>query len=226
MRRPTASARFPTRRTRHTARIAVRMALALGVAGACLLPAVSRAQPYPYPGIDPPFGPYIGGTIGGARDGGDYGSAALVDRTGLALKAIFGYRANPWFGVEIGFVSLPSTRTEVATFGGGGRQVTYNHDAVPLVLAGFLPVTPVTELTGRFGLLLDGGYRGDRVCVDANGRSYYCSSTPLTWGAGLRVAMPRGLGIRIDYDFYQIDDGADAPRARMSMLSIGLDYRF
>ncbi len=185
----------------------------------------AQAQIHPSPVVGPAWGPYIGGAIGGARDGGDYGGATVVDRTGVALKAYFGFRANPWFGVEMGFVSLPSTRTESGTFG-GTRTVTYDHDAVPLVLAGFLPLTPVAELTGRFGLLLDSGYRSDRVCFDANGRSYYCSSTPLTYGAGLRLALPNGLGLRVDYDFFQIDDAADAPRARVSMLSIGLDYRF
>jgi hypothetical protein len=194
------------------------------------------AQPYPapYPGAYPapwansaPFGPYVGAAVGPAHHGSDYdgsgNSVSVLDRNGTAWKAFVGFRFNPWWGVELGYVSLPSTRVQTTDLS-GTHVNRYGYDAFPLSVVGFLPVAPNVELTGRLGLIVNG--YSDRTCTDRRGRDYYCSSAPWTSGVGVRFGLPHGVGLRLDYDYYAFDNGADVPRARVSAFFFGADLRF
>lgn len=195
--------------------------------------AAAQAQLQPqyaevWPGSPAPFGPYVGGAIGASHNSGSYGAqgevVSSIDRSGTAFKVYFGYRVNPWFGVEIGYVGLPTSRVQATDVFGINRIRSYSYDAVPISLAGFLPLSPNWELTGRLGVIVN--HETDRICADRRGREYYCSSLPWTIGAGLRYALPRGFGLRLDYDYYGFDDDVDSARARVSALFLGLDYRF
>jgi OOP family OmpA-OmpF porin len=135
-------------------------------------------------------GLYVGVGVGqfNVDSGDDY------DADDNVLKVFGGYRFNPYFALEVDFIDLGSpedrgVKTEVNGF-------------APYAI-GTLPLGPV-ELFARAGLYF---YDVDLEVGTASSRD---SSSDLVWGVGAGMTFFDHLHVRLEYEFFEIEDTDDA----------------
>lgn len=179
-------------------------------------------------------GLYAGGAVGMSRDTGNYtftgATVTSQDLSNPGAKVYIGFRFVRYFGIELGYAKLGATSFEGTDSAGGPLNERFTHDAMPLSIAGFLPLGDRWEVTGRLGAVINSSYNTGNTCFR---RTRYgtisqtnCSTTPFAWGLGVRYRIGEKLGLRLDYDSYALQDAARAPRAQLNFISLGLDYRF
>ncbi len=179
--------------------------------------------------------PYLGGTLGAARDASshDFGAGSTTTReigTAFGGNAFVGVKFGRFFGIELSRLQLGDLGSEVQTPGGTVDTVRAI-GVTSLNLAGFVPVGERWELTGRVGLALDASYSTGQTCYQRSGRfgytrSYPCQSTSYVLGAGARYALNEDWGLRLDWLYVDFQDSRQGPNYQPHYLGVGADYRF
>lgn len=148
------------------------------------------------------------------------------DERDLGYKVFGGYKLLPWFAIEGGYFDLgefdfSATTVSAGTLSGSLKTRGLNIDPVFI-----LPITQRFSAFGRAGLTY------------AQTRSTYASSGAVTtppssderemgykFGAGVQYDITERLGLRLEAERYQVDEGA-AKRGGLDLFSAGLIYRF
>lgn len=146
---------------------------------------------------------YIGASFGQSDFGDTCSGFAGCDDKDSAWKIFGGYQINRTFGVELGYTNLGEV-----SVAGAGAEVT----AWELLGIAAIPVGPVS-LYGKLGFA--------RAEVEGTGALAGLSDTgtELTYGIGVQYDFTKQLGIRGEWQRYDLDDAVD-------VLSVGVVFRF
>jgi OOP family OmpA-OmpF porin len=137
------------------------------------------------------------GTQPGWYAGGEIGTVDFGDEDDTGWKILGGYQLNSNFAGEVGYGSL---------FDKEGVEVT----AFDVVGVGILPINNQFSVYGKLGF----------VMWEAEGPGGDADGTDLTYGIGAQYDITPKLGLRLQWQRYDLDDEeADA-------LSVGAIYRF
>jgi opacity protein-like surface antigen len=138
--------------------------------------------------------------------GGDFGQTDVEDvDEDTSWKILGGYQVNRTFAVELGYANLFDKRVS-----GIDVEVT----AWDLVGVASFPLGDRFSVFGKLGFAMWEAKVNAGVLGSAKD-----DGTDLTFGAGLQYDVSRNLGIRGQWQRYDVDADAD-------LLSIGLIYRF
>lgn len=142
--------------------------------------------------------------------GGLAGCTEDLKDTGWKLAA--GKQLNTNAAVEFGYVDLGDASASAA-----GATCTVEADGFHASLVGSLPTTNQFSFTGRVGL-----FRWDAggVCSGAFSASGSDSGTDLTFGVGMRYDMTKTVGLRAEWDRFDVDEDD------VDMLSLGVVFQF
>jgi OOP family OmpA-OmpF porin len=196
-------------------------------------------------------GPYIGASVGQAwvdasareieaafsSDDGFVASGTTIDDSDTGWKAYVGYRFNPFFAIEGGYVDLGK-----ATFSTNIVSAPSPYDAfTPFQIHGTAEATGY-NLTAIVGMPL-----GSAAFLFAKGGAFYWdadftetipgfgtrvarseSDTKLTYGAGLELGLSHGLRIRGEWErFEEVGSGIGGREGTdVDLASVGLMYEF
>jgi hypothetical protein len=153
-------------------------------------------------------GIYLGASLGQANIDLDTGipGAPRFDGDDTGFKIIAGLRPLDWFGVEASYVNFGEV--EQGIFAAEG-------DGITAFGVFFAPVGPV-DLFAKGGVISFDTSAG----VDGRGDFYAEDGTDFAYGVGVQFRL-LSLGIRAEYEKFEIDDVDDA-----NMVSIGVTYTF
>jgi len=135
------------------------------------------------------------------------------DASDTTFKAFAGFRFLKFLGVEGGYVDFGSLEDTNA-----GTSTTVEGNAYDLFAVGVLPIGKHFELFGKFGV-----FQWDRDS-DSDGLlsgSDSDSGTDPVWGAGLAVIFGSHIGLRLEFERYEMSD-VDS----LDQTSAGLELRF
>lgn len=194
-------------------------------------------------------GPYVGASVGQAwvdasageieaafaSDDGFVASGTTIDDTDTGWKAFVGYRFNPFFALEGGYVDLGK-----ATF------LTNIVSAPPPYVAPF-QIHGTAEATGYNLTAIVGMPLGSAAFLFAKGGAFYWdadftetipgggtrvarseSDTKLTYGAGLELGLSHGLRVRGEWErFEEVGSGIGGRKGTdVDLASVGLMFEF
>ena len=155
--------------------------------------------------------------IGGSVSFSDYDrDDRLIRDSSTGFKAHAQYRFNSWVGVEGAFYVSPDFEDDANPSAAGGEAET-SYQGVTLHGIGYIPMPG-----DRVDFFVKGGYANffdvdlkvDGSTVDSG------SEDGITLGAGFAIEATDNVGIRIEYDWYDVS-GAD-----LYSIGIGAEYRF
>jgi OOP family OmpA-OmpF porin len=139
--------------------------------------------------------------------GADFGQTDLEDiDEDTTWKILGGYKINRTFAVELGYATLFDKSVS-----GIGVDVT----AWDLVGVASFPIADKFSVFGKLGFAM---WEAEATSVPGFG-TVEDDGTDLTFGIGLQYDVSRNLGIRAQWQRYDVDADAD-------LMSIGLVYRF
>jgi hypothetical protein len=151
-------------------------------------------------------GIYLGASLGKANIDIDTINAPRIDGDDTGFKFIAGLRPLDWFAVEASYVNFGEVEQGI---------LASETDGITAFGVFFAPVGPV-DLFVKGGLISF----DTTIGVDGIGDIYREDGTDLAYGVGLQFRL-LSLGIRAEYEKFEIDDIDDA-----NMLSIGVTYTF
>jgi len=144
-------------------------------------------------------------------------SSFPVNDSGVGLQLYGGVKLNKWFGIEGGYYNSGTFETDLDPSADDGN-VEIAFSGFNLSAVGYIPIGDI-ELFGKVGAL--------DYDIDLNtlvGQTWVNGSlghaTGLLLGAGAIVNVSENIGIRTEFDWYDIDN------ADLWALSLGVDYRF
>ncbi len=146
----------------------------------------------------------------------EYKDTNATDDKDTAWKAFVGYDVNKIIGIEAGYVDLGKITGDLGPgLGGDVETAGWNIDA----RVGF-PVGPVS-IFGKAGT-----YYAD-IERKAGPLSVDDTSWELTYGAGAEFEFARNLGIRAEWERFEIDDNDAMVRSQdVDLLSASLVFKF
>ena len=179
---------------------------------------------------------YIGGGLGQSKIVQDYNFSDFVvpvpgamtgflstDRKGTPLRAFFGFKISPYFGIEAGFQSFGKfgsrqTITSPALLAGSyDTSWTVSGAHVDGLLT--LPIADVMSVSGKVGAI--------RATTNITSSTPFGGSTStenrlaLRYGAAFQVELSRSLAMRLDAD---VNKGATVGNALGFAGDVRLDY--
>lgn len=150
-------------------------------------------------------GLYLGASLGQANLDIDQ-RPIQIDSDDTGFKFIAGLRPLDWFAVEASYVNFGEPES---------GALAANVDGISAFGVFFVPAGPI-DLFVKGGLISF----DSSVEIDGFGDIYREDGTDLAYGAGLQFRL-LSLGIRAEYERFDIDDVEDA-----NMISIGVTYTF
>jgi len=142
--------------------------------------------------------------------------AGRVNTGETGFKAHAQFRPNAWLGVEMAYFLGPDLKGDLKPLQAGGESDS-TYKGLTLHAIGYLP-SPVE----RMDFFLKGGYynfdvnlKVDNVVTDSG------STDGLALGLGTAIDAADNLGIRVEFDWYDISGNVD-----MWTIGIGAEYRF
>ena len=199
------------------------------------LAATAHAQQYAY------RGPYAGGALGPSTmsfQGDSLGvsnataSSLSTEQKSTAFKGFGGYRFNPNFAAEGGFVyfgKFRATRTVTAPSAGTARSdLTVFGGYVNAV--GIAPLSQHFELFGKLGFIVTGAVadRTSTGSVALVGDSVGAHiERNLHLGAGAEVRFTPTFGMRLEYEkAFGVGDAKTIGAGDIGVVFLGLAFRF
>jgi len=200
-----------------------------------VLVAAAHAQPYAYRGA------YAGGAVGPSTMsiqsdslavGGATASTLSTEQKSTAFKGFGGYRFNPNFAAEGGFVyfgKFRATRTVTAPMAGTVRSdLTVLGAYVNAV--GIAPITENFELFGKLGFIVTGTVadRTSTGSVALVGDSVGAHiERNLHLGAGAELRFTPKFGMRLEYEkAFGVGDAKTIGEGDIDVVFLGLVFRF
>jgi Outer membrane protein beta-barrel domain len=152
-------------------------------------------------------GIYLGASLGQANiDINAVNVRTQIDGDDTGFKFLAGLRPLDWFAVEASYVNFGEVEQGI---------LATETDGISAFGVFFAPVGPV-DLFAKAGLISF----DTNIDVDGLGTVYQEDGTDLAYGVGVQLRL-LSLGIRAEYERFDIDDTDDA-----NMLSIGVTYTF
>lgn len=183
----------------------------VGIAAATVLPGVASAQSSRW---------YFGGAIGQSQFDVDTGSfsasgatAIATDDSDTAFKIFGGYRFNPTWGLEVGYVDFGSVG--IRGTASGPFNVTADVTALTVAGVGTLPITSAVSAFGKAGLYLWDSKATSSGTIVATGND----GTDLMLGGGVLYSLDRNLALQGELEYFAGDD-------TITVFSIGLRFNF
>jgi len=176
---------------------------------------------------------YVGAELGesstdavdeSAIDDGSFGSIN-VDDSDSSWKAFVGYRFLKFVAVEVAAVDLGQFEVSGTSSGGGvfpagNVSATAAADGYTVSALGVLPVGPGFKVFARAGYFIwdvDFDLTSSGVGTTVNDSQ---DGEDLVYGAGLAYKFAMGLGVRLEYEQYEVEDES------IDVISAGLTWRF
>jgi OOP family OmpA-OmpF porin len=151
-------------------------------------------------------GIYLGASLGNANVDLDENTTGLdLDGDDTGFKIIAGIRPLDWFGIEASYVNFGEVKQ---------GPLSVESDGITGFGVFFLPVGPVDVFAKAGVISFDTDVKFQNI---GNVRN---DGTDLAYGVGVQFRL-LSLGIRAEYEKFEIDDTDDA-----NMLSIGVTYTF
>jgi len=152
--------------------------------------------------------------IGGSLSFSDYQrDDNIVEDAAIGFKAHAQYRFNSWIGVEGAFYVSPNFEGQASS----GAETETSFTGVVLDAIGYLP-SPIEEadlyLKAGYFNFYDVNLTGNGGTIDSG------SDDGLKFGAGTALRVYENVGIRIEFDWYNITG------AELWTVGIGAEYRF
>ena len=199
------------------------------------LAAAAHAQQYAYRGA------YAGGAIGPSTmsiEGdslavsGATASSLSTEQKSTAFKGFGGYRFNPNFAAEGGFVhfgKFRATRTVTAPSAGTVRSDITALGAY-INAVGIAPLSQHFELFGKLGVIVTGTV-ADRTSTGSiavvGGSVGTHIERNLHLGAGAEVRFTREFGMRLEYEkAFGVGDAKTIGEGDIGVVFLGLAFRF
>jgi OOP family OmpA-OmpF porin len=162
-------------------------------------------------------GTYAGWEIGAGALYVDYQlDGGAIDDSAAGFKAWGNYRFNKYIGLELGFLDTGDFDEDTAP-GEAGGNATLSVNGFSLDVLGYLPFSP--EAVRIFGKV--GYYTLDQDLEFDGDTGPSRSANGLTAGAGANIALVRQLTLRVEGDWYNLENGAD-----LWTIGLGLGYHF
>lgn len=157
-----------------------------------------------------------GWQIGGAAVFGKYDiDNSSFDDDALGFKAFAQYRFNALVGIEAAWLNTGDFKSDI-TPGESGGNAKVSADGLSLNLVGYLPWSAeAVDLFARVGY-----YSFDQDASLDGQDSLQPKAEGLTAGLGAQLAVTDSLSVRIEGDWYSLDD------ARLWTVNLGLAYHF
>lgn len=143
---------------------------------------------------------YFGASIGQGHD-------MVLEQNSAAGKIFGGYNLNRFLGLELSYVNLGSSYTDV-------YNNSFTQEGVSYEVVGYLPISPTVDLFGKVGMF---------NWTASNNYYYYASvqGTDSDYGFGISARATQQLWVRGEYQKFNNVDGGD-----VNLVSVGLSYHF
>jgi OOP family OmpA-OmpF porin len=156
---------------------------------------------------------YVGGAIGKSHAKEICNNVADCDDTDNSFGAFAGYWFNRYFAAEVGYHNLGSVTAP------GGTYVRSN--VWEAVGVGTWQFHEPFSLYGKLGVYR-GGQEGGGALASPRERM-----SDVTYGAGLQVDLPRGLGVRVEWQNYaRLGGGPTLPAGDIRDIRLAALWRF
>jgi OOP family OmpA-OmpF porin len=151
---------------------------------------------------------YVGAGVGEAHN-----KSGEFDGSDTAFKVFGGYSFNKYFALELAYVDAGTQDDRI-----GNLDVENESSGVVVSALGSIPIGSVFSLYGKVGYAFydasvrvrSGGLQGSESGSDE--RPVY--------GAGIELAILRGLKLRAEYEIVDVKDGD------FDLVTVGATYRF
>lgn len=153
-------------------------------------------------------GVYLGAGVGEATN-----ESGEFKGSDTAFKVFGGYSLNRYLAVELAYVDAGTQKDRV-----GDIQVATESSGVIASVLGSLPLTDFFSLYGKVGYAFYDVDTTLRLGALQDAESE--SDEDLVYGAGLELAVWRGLKLRAEYEVIDVNDGD------FGILSVGARYKF
>lgn len=185
-------------------------------------------------------GPYVVGEVTHSRltlDSGTFddalraaGATSVTSHdsgNGNQWRLQAGYKFNPYFAVEAGYIDLGKADYR-ASYAGGSARGSEKAGGVDFAVLGILPVTEGFSLFGKAGFVA-AKVETRLTSTAPAATSIRDSSTdvrPLL-GLGATYSMTKNIDLRFDYDHVSgLGRSSNAGRMHDDMISVGVAYNF
>lgn len=150
-----------------------------------------------------------------------------LDDEDFGFKIHAGYRINPYFAVEGGYVDLGEIKADSVVSGGnpGTINSTLDNDGFFLGALGGYPISDEFFAYAKAGLIFWDGEAESRANL-VSGSSRASSSddgTDFAFGLGASYRFSEQVGVRVDWDRYQLGGDVDAD---VDLFSLGIQLHF
>ncbi|MBN9408844.1 MAG: porin family protein [Burkholderiales bacterium] len=178
----------------------------------------------------PVSGPYLGAAIGYA-DSHPSSNVAGIDTSTEShggWKLLGGYQIDSTWGVEAQYLSLGKGKYDAPGLG----NITFKTRSFAVAATGRLPLADGFSLLGKLGVA---HHRFSQDWVDLvtpDSGTDKSSKTTALIGIGAEYAINTNLSLRAEYEYfgkatvYEDPSVGETGKARLSLLSVGLRYRF
>lgn len=156
---------------------------------------------------------FAGASIGSASLSEDF-DGLKVDDDSTAFRIVGGWRANPYFALEIGYHNFGDFRQTIDA-AGAANTIKLSADGFTFGVTGSVPVSDRFSLLGRAGVFFwDGNAKVNNVSQATP------EDTNPFFGAGVGFAINKSFQLTGDWTRYELED------VNSDVYSLGLVYRF
>jgi opacity protein-like surface antigen len=152
---------------------------------------------------------YASANFGEAKYEIECAAPLTCDEKDKAYKLGLGWQFNRYVAAELAYTDLGQADIEGSAFGAYLHATAYEASAIGTYPLG----DTIFSLLGRLGL----AYAKTKYGRDLEGES---TATSLTYGAGLQLDFTKNVGVRLQWQRFDVDEGGD-----IDMLSFGILLR-
>ena len=159
---------------------------------------------------------------------GAVGVRSTTDDSDTGYKLQVGYKFNPNFAIEGGYIDFGKVSYS-ATFTGGSANASAKASGWNVDAVGILPINDAFSLFGKVGLI---DAKVD-VSVSATGPGGSASGSANTtkwrgtYGLGGTYDFTKNVGMRVEYErFSELGDSNNTGKSNVDLYSLGVVYKF
>jgi OOP family OmpA-OmpF porin len=158
---------------------------------------------------------------------GATGLSSSDNGSGNQWRIQAGYKFNPYFAVEAGYIDLGKADYK-ANFFGGTAKGSEKAGGIDLAVLGIIPVTDNFSVFGKAGLVVAKVQTkltsGGPAATNINDTS--TEARPLI-GAGATYSLLKNVDLRFDYDYVpNLGNSGKSGKMDDNMVSAGISYNF
>ena len=176
-----------------------KIAIAALLSVVVVAPAVAADEPHMYAGV----------RVGQAKTSIDNATLTTSNPTGFGV--FLGHTFSPNFGIEGEYLALG----EIKGGGGSAKSTGFSLSGV-----GSFPLNEQFSLFGKLGYaMITSKFGGSAAGPDAKSKA-------VTYGLGGQYNFSSGVGVRLGWDKYKLDDSSQSFNGHVSLISVGAVFKF